>query len=103
MARFLYYDDKLINLMLQNEKPCGGSAVQTYSWIRGLMEEGQEVIVMTDIPAGRDNNLLKEECRNIRLVAMYDNNKGVRWLRWLYYRLPYTYKKIKSGKTFGDR
>jgi len=98
MARFLFYDDKLINLMLQNEKPCGGSAVQTYSWIRGLMEEGQEVIVMTDIPAGRDNNLLKQECRNIRLVAMYDNNKGVRWLRWLYYRLPYTYKKLKAVK-----
>jgi glycosyltransferase involved in cell wall biosynthesis len=98
MARFLFYDDKLINLMLQHEKPCGGSAVQTYGWIRGLIEEGQEVYVMTDIPAVMNNNLLKEECRHMKLVPMYDNRKGVRWLRWLYYRLPYTYKKIKAVK-----
>jgi glycosyltransferase involved in cell wall biosynthesis len=98
MARFLFFDDKLINLMLQDEKPCGGSAVQTYGWIRGLMEEGQEVYVMTDIPAGHDKNRLKDECRTMKLIPMYDNKKGVRWLRWLYYRLPYTYKKIKAVK-----
>jgi glycosyltransferase involved in cell wall biosynthesis len=98
MARFLFFDDKLINLMLQDERPCGGSAVQTYSWIRGLMEKGQEVVVMTDLPAGGDNNLLKEECRNFRLIPMYDNSKGIRWFRWLYYRLPYTYKKLKEVK-----
>lgn len=95
MARFLFYDDKLINLMMQVDKPCGGSAVQTYGWVRGLMEEGQQVYVMTDSPG---NNLLKEECRNIPVVPMFDRNKGIRWLRWLYYRLPDTYKKIKAVK-----
>lgn len=84
--------------MMQDEKPCGGAAVQTYGWIRGLMEEGQEVYVMTDIPAGRDKGLLKEECRNITLVPMYERKRGVRWLRWLYYRVPYTYKKMKAVK-----
>ena len=49
MARFLFYDDKVINLMLVDEKPCGGSAVQTYGWIKGLLDEGQEVYVITDI------------------------------------------------------
>ena len=95
MARFLFYDDKLINLMLQDEKPCGGSAVQTYGWIRGLLEEGQEVYVMTD---HHENRLLKEECRNIKFAPMYDNSKGIRWLRWIYYRLPYTFKKIRAVK-----
>ncbi|WP_081155640.1 glycosyltransferase family 4 protein [Niastella vici] len=95
MARFLFYDDKLINLMMQAEKPCGGSAVQTYGWIRGLMEEGQEVYIMTDSPGA---NPLKEECRNIPVVPMYDRNKGVRWLRWLYYRLPYIWKQMKAVK-----
>src|SRR5688572_18120153 len=98
MARFIFYDDKLINLMLQDEKPCGGSAVQTYGWIRGLLEEGQEVYVMTDISSVGANNLLKEECRHIKLVPMYERKRGIRWLRWLYYRLPYTYKKIRSVK-----
>jgi glycosyltransferase involved in cell wall biosynthesis len=95
MARFLFYDDKIINLMLHDEKPCGGSAVQTFGWIKGLIEEGQEVYVMTDT---NGKGLLKEECRNIKLVPMYVRNRGIRWLRWIYYRLPYTYKQIKAVK-----
>jgi glycosyltransferase involved in cell wall biosynthesis len=95
MARFLFYDDKLINLMLQDEKPCGGSAVQSYGWIRGLMEEEQEVYVMTNIYG---KALLKEECNNIKFVPLYEPGKGVRWLRWLYYRVPFIYKNIKAVK-----
>ena len=95
MAKFLFYDDKLINLMLQDEKPCGGSAVQSYGWIMGLIEEGQKVYVMTDMD---NKGLLKETCSHINLVPMYNNKRRVRWLRWLYYRLPYTYKKLKAVK-----
>jgi glycosyltransferase involved in cell wall biosynthesis len=95
MAKFLFYDDKLLNLMREDEKPCGGAAVQTYSWIRGLLEEGQEVIVMTDTSG---NEKLKEECRNIKVINLYDRNKGIRWLRWIYYRFPHTYNQIRSVK-----
>jgi glycosyltransferase involved in cell wall biosynthesis len=95
MAKFLFYDDKLINLMIENEKPCGGAAVQSYGWIRGLMEEGQEVTVMTDTDTKEQ---LKEECKNIKLVPVYKRNKGIRWLRWIYYRLPHTFKQIKAVK-----
>lgn len=95
MARFLFYDDKLLNLMREDEKPCGGAAVQTYSWIRGLLEEGQEVVIMTDTSG---NEKLKEECRNIKVIPLYDRSKGIRWLRWIYYRFPHTYNQIKSVK-----
>jgi glycosyltransferase involved in cell wall biosynthesis len=95
MARFLFIDEKIINLMQVNEKPCGGSAVQTYGWILGLIEEGQEVFVMTNAD---EKTVLKEECRNIRIIPMYDFNKGIRWFRWLYYRMPHMYKKIKAAK-----
>jgi glycosyltransferase involved in cell wall biosynthesis len=95
MAKFLFYDDKLIKLMMKDEKPCGGAAVQTYSWIRGLLEEGQEVVVMTDTGTGVQ---LKEECRNIKLVPMYERDKGIRWLRWIYYRIPHTYNQLKAIK-----
>lgn len=99
MAKFLFYDDTVINLMLQDEKLSGGAAVQTYAWIRGLMEEGQDVYVMTNTaPVRHNKNLLKEECRNIKLVPTYDPGKGVRWLRWLYYRLPYIYKTLRAVK-----
>ncbi len=95
MARFLFIDEKIINLMQVNEKPTGGSAVQTYGWILGLLAEGQEVSVMTN---ANSKTVLKEECRNIRIIPMYDFNKGIRWLRWIYYRLPHMYKKIKKAK-----
>lgn len=95
MARFLFYDDKIINLMIENEKPCGGAAVQSYGWIKGLLEEGQEVVIMTNTSA---NEKLKEECKNIRLVPFYELNKGIRWLRWFYYRIPYTFKTLKAIK-----
>ncbi|MCS3802211.1 glycosyltransferase family 4 protein [Niastella sp. OAS944] len=95
MARFLFYDDKIINLMIENEKPCGGAAVQSYGWIKGLLAEGQEVVIMTDTST---KEKLKEECKNIKLVPFFDRKKGIRWLRWLYYRIPDTYKKIKAVK-----
>lgn len=95
MARFLFYDDKIINLMIENEKPCGGAAVQSYGWIKGLLDEGQEVVIMTDTSTKEQ---LKEECKNIKLVPFFDNKKGIRWLRWLYYRIPFTYKQIKAVK-----
>ena len=81
--------------MLVDEKPCGGSAVQTYGWIKGLLDEGQEVYVMTDV---YNKKVLKDECRDIKFIPMYDNKRGIRWLRWIYYRVPYTYKKIKAIK-----
>ncbi|OQP52843.1 group 1 glycosyl transferase [Niastella yeongjuensis] len=95
MARFLFIDEKIINLMQVNEKPTGGSSVQTYGWILGLIAEGQEVQVMTRIDS---KTVLKEECKNIKIVPMYDFNKGIRWFRWIYYRLPHMYKKIKRAK-----
>lgn len=95
MARFLFYDDQLINILQQQEKPSGGAAVQTFSWIRGLTKVGQDVFILT----GADKNaILKEECRHYNIIPLYDNNKGVRWLRWVYYRLPYLYSQVKQVK-----
>jgi glycosyltransferase involved in cell wall biosynthesis len=93
MARFLFYDDKIINILLQEELPSGGAAVQALGWIRGLAEKGHEVYVLTDSPQHKP---LKEEFSDIRLLPLYDPRKGIRWLRWAYYRFPYLYKQIKQ-------
>lgn len=69
--------------------------MQTFSWIRGLTKVGQDVFILT----GADKNaILKEECRDYNIIPLYDNNKGVRWLRWVYYRLPYLYSQVKQVK-----
>jgi glycosyltransferase involved in cell wall biosynthesis len=93
MARFLFYDDKIINILIQQELPSGGAAVQALSWIRGLAEKGHEVYVLTDSPRHKP---LKEEFSDLRLLPLYDPEKGIRWLRWAYYRLPYIFKQIKQ-------
>lgn len=94
MSKFLFYDDMLINVLLKEEKPSGGAAVQAYAWIRGLMAEGQKVLAMTNVVKEDE---LKYECKNISLIPLYDNSKGIKWIRWLYYRIPYlfcTFKKV---------
>lgn len=93
MARFLFYDDKLINVLLQDDKASGGAAVQAYGWIRGLVENGHDVCIIT---RSKENDLLKEDCRHLKILPLYDQDKGIRWIRWLYYRLPYIYRKIKQ-------
>lgn len=95
MAKFLFYDDMLINILLQDEEPSGGAAVQAYGWIRGLLKSGQEVYILTH---SDKNRRLKEECKDLNLVSLYNEQKGIRWVRWLYYRIPYIYSKLKQIK-----
>lgn len=95
MAKFLFYDDKIINIMVRNERPSGGAAVQAFGWIRGLSEQGQDVEVLTRLDG---SEVLKEECSTLTLLPLYDNKKGVRWLRWVYYRLPFIYGKIRNSR-----
>ena len=96
MAKFTFYDDKIINIMMQDEKPSGGAAVQAYSWIRGLKANGHDVQVLT---MASDTISLKDECSDIKLIPLFDNKKGIKWFRWIYYRLPYLYKTIKENKS----
>jgi glycosyltransferase involved in cell wall biosynthesis len=95
MAGFLFYDDKIINILSKEEKPSGGAAVQAYGWIRGLSEVGQDIYVMTNTC---QNGSIKEDCKHIKLIPLYDNKKGIRWARWIYYRLPFIYRQIKQAK-----
>lgn len=95
MAKFLFLDDKIMNIMLEDEKPSGGAAVQAYGWIKGLSEVGQDVHVLTNT---NQKGNIKEECKDMNLIPLYDKQKGVRMFRWLYYRLPYLYKKFKQAK-----
>lgn len=49
MAKFLFYDEMIINILAKDERPSGGAAVQAYGWIRGLLDAGEEINVLTDV------------------------------------------------------
>ena len=95
MSKYLFLDDMLINVILKDQKPSGGAAVQTYGWIRGLMNRGHEVCELTNLD---QNNELKAECADLKLFPLYVNDKGIRWFRWIYYRIPFLYKRIALVK-----
>jgi len=95
MAKFLFYDHMLINILSEPEKPSGGAAVQTYGWIRGLLALNQEVFALTNF---NGKELIKKQCQDINLVPLYDTKKGIRLVRWIYYRIPYIYRKLKEIK-----
>jgi hypothetical protein len=67
MAKFLFYDDKIINILLKDEKPSGGAAIQAYGWIKGLSESNQDVQIITKI---NNNEILKEECNIVYLISI---------------------------------
>jgi len=85
----------LSNVLLKSEKPSGGAAVQGYAWMCGLLDSGQQVMAMTNIKKGLE---LKSEAKRILLLPLYNPQKGVRWIRWVYYRIPYIYKTLKKHK-----
>lgn len=95
MAKFLFYDDKIVNILLKEEKPSGGAAVQAYGWIQGLIASTQDVYLLTE---PKSEKTLKEECLKIKILPDYDPSKGIRWVRWIYYRIPHIYKTLKQVK-----
>jgi glycosyltransferase involved in cell wall biosynthesis len=94
MAKFLFFDHKVINLLLKDGNASGGAAVQTMGWIHGLSENGHEVKILTDYKKG---DVLKEEYAKAHIIPSFDPKKGVKWFRWLTHRFPDTYKKIKEA------
>jgi glycosyltransferase involved in cell wall biosynthesis len=95
MAKFLFYDDQIINILMKEEAPSGGAAVQAYGWVQGLLAQGHEVYLITDTSR---NGTLKDECRDIKIIPSFDPNKGVRWFRWIYYRIPFLYRALREIK-----
>lgn len=95
MAKFLFYDDQIINILIKEESPSGGASVQAYGWVQGLLAQGHTVYVLTD---GNRKGTLKEECRDIKIIPSFNPNKGIRWFRWLYYRIPFLYLALREVK-----
>ncbi|MBT0810078.1 glycosyltransferase family 4 protein [Litoribacter ruber] len=93
MLHFLFIDDKLIDLLTVEEKPSGGAAVQALGWVKGLQDEGHRVSIVTRTSPDQK---LKQEFEDLDLIPFYDDNKGIKKIRWATYRLPYFYKIFKE-------
>lgn len=95
MAKFLFTEPAVMELIATEGKASGGAAVQTLMWMEGLHDIGHQIIL-----AKRENDLrqIKPEYQKFQLISTYDSKKGIKKIRWATYRLPKFYKALKKVK-----
>ncbi|SMD46296.1 Glycosyltransferase involved in cell wall bisynthesis [Aquiflexum balticum DSM 16537] len=95
MAKFLFTETAVMELIATEGGASGGAAVQTLMWMEGLHHIGHEIFL-----AKRENDLrpIKPEYQKFHLVSTFNSEKGIKKIRWATYRLPKFYKALKKVK-----
>jgi glycosyltransferase involved in cell wall biosynthesis len=93
MAKFFFIEPSVKGLIIKDEKVGGGAAVQTLVWMNALREQGHQIF-LADFED--DERELKPEYQHLNLIKTYNTKKGLRWLRWSYYRFPKVYAALKT-------
>ena len=83
--KFLFSNPNIIHLINNDNYPVGGASILQYALAQGLANLNQEVGFLTFLPNKKN---FQSTNSNFDLVYCYDQNKGVKILRWLYYRFP---------------
>lgn len=92
--KILYVDFNMPYLVKNSNYPVGGATVEWYSWIKGFEANNCDIHVLT----WKGANEYIGKNNSIKLIESYDPQKGLRILRWIYYRLPALYKSIRNYK-----
>lgn len=95
MSRFFFIESSVKGLIVKEERVGGGAAVQTLVWMNALKQQGHQIFL-----ASFENDIreLKDEYKNLDLVNTYHTEKGIRWVRWIYYRFPKVFKALKKSR-----
>ncbi|MFW5879377.1 MAG: glycosyltransferase family 4 protein [bacterium] len=78
----LFYDSQALSLSCDPLHPSGGAAKQVLAWSKGLSDIGIKTIIAGD---HKDVNFFKDKPGTL---ITYNPEKGIRILRYLYYRTP---------------
>jgi len=90
--KILFSDFNMPYLLRDSNYPVGGKTIQWYSWINGFKVNKCEVGVLT----WKGSKQYVGNNTDIVLIESYDPTKGIRKIRWIYYRLPIIYRAIKK-------
>lgn len=95
MAKFLFTETAVMELIATEGGASGGAAVQTLMWMEGLYDLGHQIFL-----AKRENDprQIQPKYQKFQLVSIYDSDKGLKKIRWASYRLPKYYKALKKVK-----
>ena len=92
--KILYLSWDLPELLKNSDNFCGGAAVEWYSWIKGILANNHKFILLSY--KGSIDYI--EKRLDFEIIESYDKNKGIKKLRWLYYRFPSLYFAVKKSK-----
>lgn len=95
MAKILFTQYQNVELIVEKGNPIGGAVVETMVWVKALHELGHKII---QFKFENDQRKPTLEYNWIELLPVYDPSKGIRWLRWVFYRLPKIYAALKRSK-----
>jgi len=91
--KFLFYDYNIPQIVNNDKSYGGGSTVQSYTWMRALLNRNHKVGVLVDLD---EPNINSED--GLRYVHAFSYKKGIKHLNWVYYRVPFLFKTIKNFK-----
>src|SRR5690606_26853315 len=95
MAKYFFYDTNIVGLVLEEEKATVGAAVQAHAWLNGLAAIGNKVCIAN---YEDQTSPIKHEFGHIGLVTIYNRKKGLRWVRWIFYRFPSIYRALRKAR-----
>ncbi len=90
--KLLFYDFQIPDLLKNAGDATGGAAVRQNAIAHGIIKHGHEVGMLTWEGAGE----FIGKPLDFDLVESYNEKKGVRMLRFFYYRFPALYRAVKK-------
>ena len=91
--RILIENYNLLDLLENDSKSTGGACAQLHATALGLTKIGCEVNVLVTKSSDQLNNY-----SNYNVTEVFNKEKGVKIIRWLYYRIPRIIKIMKNNR-----
>lgn len=95
MKKIVFSQTQNVELFVKEGNPMGGAVVETFVWMKAIDQLG---FLVYQFREGGDNREIEPDFSWIKMVTIFDPKKGLKWLRWAYYRFPFIYKKLKEVK-----
>jgi glycosyltransferase involved in cell wall biosynthesis len=93
MKKILFTQSYNVDIIAKNGNPVGGSVVETLVWMEAFHSLEYHVF---QFKKTEDERELLPQYQWVELVPIFHSKKGIRWIRWVYYRLPTIFRQLKK-------
>ena len=93
--RILFFDFNIPYLLKNSDVFVGGATVRLYAFCKGLIHRGHSVGVLT----WKGTKEFVGSDPGFGMIESYHKEYGLKYLRWIYYRIPRLFFSIKNYKS----